>query len=125
MHNSRGQYSPLIGRNFDDNSQGSASSEEGVYQGASCSLNADPKDIKWRNGKLTVRGIMSRDVYTEGLPTPITFADQDVVSEKSPAPSSFSDSFEQSLKSVSDYGGINDGQFSFVSTVSVSTKSTA
>ena len=108
---SKKQYTPLLGENFEDSS--TASSEEGYQQGVSCSINADPtRNIQSK------RAFMSKESYQEGLPRPITFADKDLNVNETDKSSQFSDSFERSLKSVSDYGGVTDGQFSFVSTVS-------
>lgn len=101
-------YTPIVGEDFEEDSQASS---EGGYHGLPFSLNANPADIQWQ--------AMSKE-SGNGVPRPVTFADQDLTinqHEKSPAPSNFSDSFEQSLKSVSDYDGGTDGQFSFVSTV--------
>ena len=111
----RRQYTPLTGEAFEDSSQASSLEEEpGFYQrgGLPFSLNANPTDIR--------RTAMSNNGYTEGLPPPITFADKEKEPsvERSQEHSTFTDSFEQSLKSVSDYGGVHEGQFSFVSTVS-------
>ena len=105
---SKKQYTPLLGENYDDSS--TTSSEEGYQQGVSYSINA--KNVQSK------RAFMSKESYQEGLPRPITFADKDLAVNETDKSSQFSDSFERSLKSVSDYGGATDGQFSFVSTVS-------
>ena len=100
-----------MGGNFEEAS--SASSEEGYQQDLPSAINA-----RRSTNIQTKRAYMSTEGYHEGLPTPVTFADKDLAVSEVDRSSQFTDSFEQSLKSVSDYSDVADGQNTFVSTVS-------